>query len=314
MTLAKQNHLYFVLAMTCCQINGCSEQQSSDEPHGTVTTANAPSGAFPAQSPAIDRDESQVAHKPPTLDRKEIASDIVTVLGAVPTDDLSASQWRMIRSRYWCKGFDAAIQQPGDSKSLTVKDLLRSATSKEPLALQLTSGTFTSVTDAHEQEALMALHSLVMMSAMKGGHSLPVAIGELAKNSTPTRGDVFLFEIFDDAFVEMGNTHEVSPADWQAWVNMTQAQNPIHRLLALRTFRKVSTDSSQWLDFYGNYVAEQDHAILAELITHLFESGKPDAAKVLTGLQTNPEIVASPDLTARVKRAQQIIDRLQQPR
>ncbi len=169
---------------------------------------------------------------------------------------------------------------------------------KKPLIVQIATGRFVDIADATEQESLLALHALAMVTASSGGISMPTVFEDRLANADITRGDVVLFEVFNDAFVDVPRREVVSEPELNQWQGLARSPNGLLRLLALRNFRRVAPSPDQWLNFYRNYVAETDQSILEEVVDLAFQT-----ARLLSDVRTRATATMSPDLASKLERS-----------
>lgn len=297
-----------IVAVAVGFLTGCDDRNQRSE-----------NGAAQSQAPGVKSPQAEAAGgsipsgsndrgKPETaagIDKKKVASDVLSLVGVEGMKQLNEEQWRLIKERYWCSAFDRPISKSQGSEMPLVTGLLKSsASSTEPFVTQLLTGNFKTVTDPLEKEALIALHYSAMAAAMGGGHALPAAMNELSSKDTVTLGDAYLFEIFSDAFVDINNKRPVTHTEFSNWATLSSSQNPLTRLLALRTFRNVSLDIGQQLQFYDFYTKESEPQILAQLVTQLFQLADPGSQVLLGKLKANQKVSESPHLAEQVQKAE----------
>ncbi len=303
---------FLVLSVVGCEKKEPPPNEMAEKPE----TAQTPSKNRTHVPSSPDAEAQKTAETAPPVQsfqarRENIAAEIVAIVGR-NAGELTVDQWRQIKARYWCLGFDQALYY--GSSSASVKDLIESNSPKElSLIEQLATGNFVSVSDQNEQQALIAFHLLAMTTAGGGGRTLPAAINDRINQVTPTSGDFYLFEIFNDAFVEVNGRRELDSLELAAWQTVASSLNPIYRLLALRNFCNVSIEQSQWLDFYSLYVDEKDPMIVSEVVELAVQSARPDASKILTGLKTNANVSNDPDLRSRIDRSIEWLETLPAP-
>lgn len=174
---------------------------------------------------------------------------------------------------------------------------------KKPLIVQIATGRFVDIADATEQESLLALHALAMVTASSGGISMPTVFEDRLTNADITRGDIVLFEVFNDAFVDVPRIETVSEAELNKWQGLARSPNGLLRLLALRNFRRVAPSPDQWLNFYRNYVAETDQSILEEVVDLAFQTARPEASRLLSDVRARATATMSPDLASKLERS-----------
>jgi hypothetical protein len=198
-------------------------------------------------------------------------------------DELSADEWRKLKQYYWTKTLDQVISQTKEHEPKpSLNNLLATATGKDPLIPQLLSGKFTDIKEPAEQEFLIATHLVAIGAAANGGATLPEAVGDRADDPQITRGDLFIFEVFIDAFIEVSNRKPISLHSKDQWNRLAGSSNSLYRLLALRTFRRVEIDPKQWLTFYSGYLNEKDQDIFKEAISLASQPEIPGSLELLS--------------------------------
>lgn len=299
-------------ALAALVLIGCGKEDSP-QPSGTNDATNAKTSqtVLPSKPPGNSTSSSPAA--PPAAGqsmpqtRQRILGEIVQLIGK-PTAGLSAEHWKTVKARYWMPSFDRVVQQ--GAKPLNVQDLLAEPKGKESLITQILTGHFTDVGDKAEQDALLAFHTLALVTAASGGASLPAALEDRKGDANITRGDMILFEVLSDAFVDMPHRGQVSQADLDQWKRLAASPNSLHRLLALRTFQNVAPQPEQWLEFYRLYLAEQDQGIIEEVADMAFQTAKPEAAALLVQIRAKAGQATPADFLAKLDRSIDFLQKL----
>lgn len=299
-------------ALAALVLIGCGKE---DSPQASETNdaakAKASQTVLPSKPPGKATSASLAA--PPAAGqsmpqtRQRILGEIVQLIGK-PAAGLSAEHWKAVKARYWMPGFDRVVQQ--GAKPLNVQDLLAVPKGKESLITQILTGHFTDVGDKAEQDALLAFHTLALVTAASGGASLPAALEDRKGDANITRGDMILFEVLSDAFVDMPHREQVSQADLDQWKRLATSPNSLHRLLALRTFQNVAPQPEQWLEFYRLYLAEQDQGIIEEVADMAFQTAKPEAAALLVEIRAKAGQATPADFLAKLDRSIDFLQKL----
>jgi hypothetical protein len=202
-------------------------------------------------------------------------------------DELSADEWRKLKQYYWTKTLEQVVSQTKEYElKPSLNNLLGTATGKDSIISQLLSGKFTDIKEPAEQEFLIATHLVAMGAAANGGAILPEAVGDRADDPQITRGDLFIFEVFSDAFGEVSNRKLISLQSKEQWSRLAVSSNSLYRLLALRTFRRVEIDPEQWLTFYSRYLNEKDQDIFKEAISLASQPEIPGSLELLSQFRT----------------------------
>ncbi len=233
--------------------------------------------------------------------RDQVLNEYAQLAGSVSAP-LSPQGWRTLWHRYWTSTLDLSVKGK-DERLGTVLTLLTVPEGQTPLVAQLATGDFTDDTDSEEQRFLIAAHMLAMTVASNGGASLPAAVSVRSEDTGIRRSDLFLFQVFDDAFVDVPQGSGMSPDEVGQWEALARSPNPLYRLLALRTFRRVAPEPEQWLRFYGSYVHEKDLAIAEEAIDLAFQTARPEATRLLEDIREGLGESAPPELLDKIDRS-----------
>lgn len=282
---------------------GCDKEDSPQPPKTTVTPrVKAPQTVIPSALPIAPSSSTDAAIEDLSIQqtRKRILAEI-TQLIAKPDAGLSIEDWKTIKARYWKPDFDQVLQPAVEASN--VRNLLAVPSGREPLISQILAGRFVDVSDKAEQEALLAFHTLALVTAASGGTSLPAALEDRKADANITRGDLILFTVFDDAFIDVPRRQHVSKAELDQWQQLAKSPNSLYRLLALRTYRRVASSPEQWLKFYHAFVDEQDQGILEEAASLTFLTAKTEAAALLREIRAKVNIEETPEFAAKLDRS-----------
>lgn len=292
----------YALAMVMLMVLPACDRKSGVEQE---PAANATNQQLPAVPPKLAVQESQAAstnHSPTksiALTRKRVWDDVVKLSGG----NLSPDKWRAFKQRYWTPSFDQVVLKSEQAKTASFMSILTPPPNKKPLVVQLATGRFDDVTDPAEQESLLALHSLAMMTASAGGVALPTFFADRAKSADITQGDVVLFQVLGDAFVGVSRRESVSDAELAPWHSLARSPNGPIRLLALLNFSHVAPKAEQWLNFYRLYTAESDGRILDQVIDLTFQTARPEAAQVLADIRARTAPGLNADQSSKLERS-----------
>lgn len=275
-----------LLAVATLLLGGCGKKEGDRQDadvndgaksveDGATHTPSSQSAMPPESAQEPKSDASQTSRQQV---RQRIMADIVETIGK-PDGGLTRDHWRKIKERYWLPSFDHTVRASDDEKS--VRELLATPEGETPLVVQLLSGWF-QTQDPAEEEALLAFHNMALVTAATGGASLPSALADRRNDTNITQGDLIMFEVFNDAFVDMPRRSQLSQETLQEWQELASSPNALVRLLALRTFSNVAPRPEQWLEFYRSYQAESDPLILEEATSLAFLTGLPSAADFLS--------------------------------
>lgn len=285
-----------LLALPACDKKSDVEQM----PAANATKQQLPS--VPPKSAVQESQSSSANHGSPesvALIRKRVWDDVLKLSDG----GLSPDKWRAFRQRYWTPNLDQVVVKSEQAKTVSVMSILTPPPNKKPLIVQLATGRFVDVTDPTEQESLLALHALAMITASSGGVALPTFFEERSKSPDITEGDVVLFQVFGDAFVSVSRRESVSDAELVPWHTLARSPNGPIRLLALRNFRHVAPNTEQWLKFYRLYTSEADEGILDEVVDLTFQIARPEAAQVLADIRTRSTPGLNAEQSSKLERS-----------
>jgi hypothetical protein len=204
---------------------------------------------------------------------------------------LTKEEWRLMKTRYWTASLNSPLEGvPSDTLGSSVVDLLKPYLSQQWAVAQALEGRFTDITNEKEQEFLMMFNLLGTMTVGKGAASIPNALIERIGDPKITRGDLFLYEILRDAFVESPAEKHATPTEVETWKALAKSTNALCRLLALQLFSRVTAQPDQWLEFYRGYISEADHGIRQEAANLIFQARVPGkSAALLSEIRTRRE-------------------------
>ena len=274
------------------QFVGCKKEKKPNNEHSATEKWSLPRILKLPPNPTVGSSIKRRVAASPTDEvtiqekRLKILQETEEFIGR-QVDELSADEWRKLKQHYWTKTLDQVVSQTKEIEpNATLSNLLATATGKDPLIPQLLSGRFTDIKEPAEQEFLIATHLVALGAAANGGATLPEAVGDRADYPQITRGDLFIFEVFSDAFVEVSNRKLISLQSKDQWSRLAASSNSLYRLLALRTFRRVEIDPKQWLNFYSRYLNEKDQDIFKEAISLASQPEIPGSLELLSQFRT----------------------------
>lgn len=255
---------------------------------------------------SVQQSNSSVLVKSSQQERQRVMDDIVGMIGK-PDGGLTRAHWMKIEGRYWLSSFDRTIR--GLDDTTPVHNLLSTPEGEVSLVGQLLSGSF-ETEDLAEVEALLAFHNMALITAATGGEALPFALASRQNDPNITQGDLIMFEVFNDAFQNVPRTEVLSSIALQEWKQLAESPNDLIRLLALRTFRKVTPQPEQWFEFYQLYVDEPTSEILIEVADKLFETAMLEASDPLAEIRARVDPSLSAELAAKLDRSIEFLSKL----
>ncbi len=287
----KPQKLISLTALAVAILTGCGKDETaeSSSPSTGAPEERKQQGSDLEEMPSPD---AQPAEEEPFRERKKrIWMDILQLIEDSEIG-LTMKEWKIVKAQHWRPEYDEVVWKEADTE--TVLESLATPKEKDPLIAQVVGGDFTGVEDRTEQESLISLHFLALCAVLsRGGVSVPEVLEERSGDPDITRGDVILFEFFNDAYYDR-TTREGSQAELEHWKRLATAPNSLHRLLALKNFIVVEPEPKHRLEFYRNYLEEPDPGILKEVLVQVFRTDLPEAADLLSEIQVREDVAANP--------------------
>jgi hypothetical protein len=204
--------------------------------------------------------------------REEVAKELVTI---VPKQASISEAWDAVREAYWPDTFDAVSASAISDKGMLNKNsILTISTASANLAenkgsggfaQQFIEGNFNGIQNTKEAKALTAFYYVASIDANSGGHAMPHFVQAYSIHPKPTRGDLLIFALLDDAYDDVENTAPLNKDEFSEWCSLARGKNPFFRLLALRRFSGLGASESQSTEFYDQYMGEMDPVIIEQL-------------------------------------------------
>lgn len=119
-----------------------------------------------------------------------------------------------------------------------------------------------------------------------------------------------MFEVFNDAFQDVPRSEALPQTTLREWEQLAESPNDLVRLLALRTFSRVSPQPEQWLNFYRSYVDDPSDEIMAEAADKIFETAMPEAADSLIEMRSRTDPPLSADFAGKLDRSISFLSKL----
>lgn len=284
------------LLMLALIVSGCGDREAGDA----------------KSEPPIAESDSSSETKRATPDtnalreattREEVLTELASLVSG-SEQGVTANEWRSVKETFWSPELDAVVSDERSAgEPPRISEMLQDARGEMPLIAQILRDDFSGSISESEKSFLQAYHSLAMISAQTGGQSLPDAVSDRVESEDITRGDVFVLEIFDDAFTDVKKRPEISDSTLREWGRLAESPNDVIRLLALRNFRRVTQRPEEWVDFYRRYTNEENPEILEEVIDLVFQTSEPEAAQVLSDIRQQSPTGLTDELAEKVDRS-----------
>jgi len=191
----------------------------------------------------------------------------------------SKAKWISLRGSNWPESFDSKIDFPRKKNS--------SGKGKKSLMNQIFSKNFDGDFQTVEKEQLVKLHQFAKELAVENSQALPYILLDGAQNPSVTQGDVYIYKIFTDAYYGDQKKNVLSTKEEQAWVELANSPNPVYRRLALHSYRRAVLAPEKWLNFYEEYVDDNEPLITEELISFIVETANPEGVGILNQIKKN---------------------------
>lgn len=293
MMLSRQILRLSILALI---VSGCGDREAG-EPRSD------PPIVEPGSSSELDEMKLDTSALREATTREEVLGELATMVND-SEQGVTENHWRSVKDAFWSPELDAVVSDEQDTgEAPRISEMLQDARGETPLIAQILRDDFSGSISDSEKSFLLAYHSLAMISAQTGGQSLPDAVGDRVGSEDVTRADVFVLEIFDDAFTDVKKRPTISDSKLREWGRLAESPNDVFRLLALRNFRRVTQRPEEWVDFYSRYTNEENPEILEQVIDLVFQTSEPEAAKVLSDIRQQSPAGLTDELAEKIDRS-----------
>lgn len=277
-------------------VSGCGDREAGDAHHEVLMAESEISSV--TKRTTFDTNALRQA-----TTREELLTELANLISGSDRG-ITADEWRSVKETFWSPELDAVVSdEKGTVEAPRISEMLQDTRGETPLIAQILRDDFSGSISESEKGFLQAYHSLAMISAQTGGQSLPDAVGDRVESEAVTRGDVFVLEIFDDAFTDVKKRPTISDSTLREWGRLAESPNDVLRLLALRNFRRVTQRPEEWVDFYSRYTKEENPEILEEVIDLVFQTSEPEAAQVLSEIRQQSPAGLTDELAEKVDRS-----------
>jgi hypothetical protein len=251
-----------IITIVC---TGCSkspdESTAADTPapkeKAAATTPHQASIAAPAApTPGI-------ANAPLDPMKKRVAARFEKWFGAMQQEAMPIAKARTAWRESWLGSYDAPLASSSNPRvQQGAENPPEVATIKppaKPYVLQIAEGKFDLAANEQEQESMTCLHMLLAGVMLQGGYQLPELLNDRFDELPPNRGDLFTFQLVQDAAqLRERSGSPITPDQAAAWERMSQAKNPIYRQLALKVYPRLAATNEAVLKFLQACGGETD--------------------------------------------------------
>jgi len=137
------------------------------------------------------------------------------------------------------------------------------------------------VSDRKEFEAAYALTLIASSVCMGSGAELPAFLTR-AESLPPTKGDVVVFRALADGLLFLEHPAVLTDGQFNGWLQLATARNPVYRLVAARTINSVSSDLAQRSAVYRRLLNDSDPAIARIAVTGAARNVTPETSAALS--------------------------------
>jgi len=171
--------------------------------------------------------------------------------------------------------------------------------------------------DAQSKDTVHMLELLAGLSGTVGGNHLPSLLADRANQLPPTDADLAAYYAVSQGIGEMNPS--TNRPYLELWKPLTQAKNPIYRLLALKAgeraisenARAISTEDRRFnsadapakVAFFQPFLIEQDPIILKEAVRAMGSLASPDAKAALERFRASQEQAGNSELVGAADEA-----------
>jgi hypothetical protein len=226
--------------------------------------------------------------------------------GTQPADLKNTAKLHAVWSESWHPGFDAhlesvALPEVGSGQVLPpeIMEHLSDTTSAAELFAKDQAGF---VSDRKEFEAAYALTLIASSVCMGSGAELPAFLTR-AGSLPPTKGDVVVFRALADGLLFLEHPAVLTDGQFNGWLQLATARNPVYRLLAARTVNSVSSDLAQRSAVYRRLLNDSDPAIARIAVTGASRNVTPETSAALIEFRERQNRLGNADLAETAAKA-----------
>jgi hypothetical protein len=234
-----------------------------------------------------------------------MVANLQQYLGNVATSQNVPSLNASFLSQVWTSSFDAAWPSsnggnylsgkliPPEAASLAYAD--SSSYADGQVGRNLSSGRSPVISSQTEFDSLSAL-AVVIGEALNDDK--PDCVPQLFKarqNILPvTKGDMVIYNVIYPLKRKTAPfTATITAKQLSCWKSLSQAKNPIYRLVAAQVFPQVVENYPQWNGFYSSYASETDPDIAKIVVTILGDSNQKSLISTLLVIQAGQTSVGN---------------------
>jgi len=271
-------------------MSACSDQKKPDEVEPPM-----PSEVQAQPQPIDSEKESTAVSSTPTpippsgeeRERQQIRQLLMEIKQQSNPGAFAKSKW----TEYWQPAFDQPwISNDGKSFNQIIESFAQGQELGFNQILKEGSEPWASDPELKTSAVALAALSASVFSAPTSDNlvpasDLPQLVGGNLDRMPPTVGDVMVYRIIEETSAFLESRPKMPDAQLSSWVAMTQAKNPLYRLMALKVFGKFDATPEQSQAFYSKYLDETELGINQALVRSL--SGREDewAASMLPQVQ-----------------------------
>lgn len=282
--------LLLAMAAVILVVAACSDRNAPDE-----AEPQKPTAAEARPQPSVSENISTAVSSKPTpnlpsdenREKQQIKQLLAEIRQQSNPGAFAKSKW----PEFWQPAFDQPwMAKDGKSFNQIIEGF---AAGQQPSFNQiLKDGSEPWAGDPELKTSAIALATLSasVFSAPTSENSVPASdlpqlVGAKRDQMPPTVGDVMVYRIIAETAAFLESRPKMPDAQLPSWVGMTQAKNPLYRLMALEVFGKFDSTPEQAQAFYSKYLSETETGINQAFARSL--SGREDewAASVLPQVQ-----------------------------
>lgn len=226
--------------------------------------------------------------------------------GTQPADLKNIAKLHAVWTESWHPGFDAPLESAsspevasGQTVPPEIMEHLSDTTSAAELFAKDQAGF---VSDRKEFEAAYALTLIASSVCMGSGAELPAFLPR-AGSLPPTKGDVVVFRALADGLLFLEHPAVLTDGQFNGWLQLATARNPVYRLIAARTINSVSSDLAQRSAVYRRLLNDSDPAIARIAVTGASRNVTPETSAALSDFRERQDRLGNADLAETAAKA-----------
>jgi len=267
----------FCAAFAVALLFGCGKRPEADQSK-SENTLSPPQNIAPSplptsapSTPSLTSSAPQSAPRVPATPTDSVQGSMKRVRSRLKEEfgNSSAGQNNILKLRSawnetWHRAFDVILESASSpvvaSGQIVPPEIVEHLKDTASYAELFANDEAGFKSDPMEFEAAYALTLIASSACLGTGAELPTFLNR-AGTLPPTEGDVVVFRALGDGLLYLEHPAVLNDAQFNGWLQLVTARNPVYRLIAARMFNSVSSDIAQKSTLYRQLLNDTDPVI-----------------------------------------------------